>query len=380
MAGKEFTDEEIDSMSDKELDQALAAPATETGEPAAAPASPTPEPTATPSETPAPEPATPKPGEEGYMFAGKYKSTEDLAKGILEISKPLQLPEAAFKQVVELAKKTGDWSAAEQFYKELDGELSHRRSTTPAQPAMPPTTPPAPSQTVTPGEPPPEAVEQELGRIIARETWTQSQNLPVVVELRNMGVDVPTTEEGWRQLKMEHPAEYIELKQEMQKVYSGLWEESRAYMKAQNELPSAVSAERDNARTKINQLLGEYGVKVADDQINQILAKAEQENPFYEDRSGVRYPATDSFFRYFLVQQLPTLLPEIRAAAELRGREAHIKDLAEMHRKTIPSVAAGSRVTGPLTDVKVDLDNPDEIARLSDEELERHIRSGVKKK
>lgn len=134
MAGQDLTGHE--TLSNEEIEKKIS------GASEASPETPTPAPPAkaeggTPGEkgaedTEHEEPEKPTPdesakGEEAEpLYAGKYKSTDELEKGLGEALKRLNLPSSLYRRDLKEAKNSGDWSAIEEIYKDLESNATER--------------------------------------------------------------------------------------------------------------------------------------------------------------------------------------------------------------------------------------------------------------
>jgi hypothetical protein len=383
----DYTEEQIQAMTDDELDRAAAGQEPTPATPGEGETPPEPSPgeegqetppageqaPATPEETPPGTETEPEPGAEPEpepkLLAGKYKSTEDLAKGLTEIGKPLGIHPGVLERAVADFQKSGDWDKGEELYVELNRQLEERKAADAAargqepQPAQPDTGP----ETTAP-------TPEEVGRIVANETMKQTIQLPVVAEMKRLGVEMPTTEEAWAQLKVEYPAHWIELKTEMQKIYNDLWQEAQEISKAEQGVDAAFKAERETASEKIREFAKENDLGITDEEIDAFLKETEAGGSLTEDRHGVRYPREGAYWHYFLVKKMPELLPKIRQSAEARGRVQHTQDLKKMGSETVETISTTIGGTKKQTDApKIDAEDRDSLANLSDTDLDREI-------
>lgn len=373
----EIAPEEISKLTDEQLDRAIAgeAPAPP-APPAPAPAPAAPEPPSTPAPAPAePAPAAPAtapaPAEAApappKLFAGKYKTEDDLARGLVAIGKPLGIPTDVLENAVALARKTGDWATAEAMYSSLNKDLSRRKSE--GVPA--PRAPQGPQPTVQP------AADREttLRNVVAQEVRNDVLKSDVVAELRNLGVELPTTKEGWAQLRSDYPYYAMKLERYAEERYNHHMKDGQDYLAALDGADSAREAERESAQEKILSFVKDKSLQLSEEDVKAFLDEADENESGYVDKNGVPYPSADGYVRHFFATKLPELVDQIRISAETAGRSQAAKDLANMSGRTTQSISTetlpGANRTQPK---KIDLEDREAVARLSDEDLERMIK------
>jgi hypothetical protein len=384
---QEFTQDQIRNLSDEALDKAIVGEPTAppTPPPATPPAAPPAEPPVVPAAAPTPIPApapvtpTPAPGDAPKLFAGKYKTEDDLAKGLVEIGKPLQIPLAALQKAVELAKTTGNWQAAEEMYVSLNEELERRKAEKAAPPPATTTPPVQPPQAIAPSIGAAE-IERTIQQVVARETFKEVSSSPVVAELRRLGVDFPTTAEAWAQLKLDYPAHWMELKQHMERVYNENYREALAYQQALLEADPAFESERQSATAKIKEFYEKNGLEIDEASLKAQLDQLQTLGVETTNRNGVEFPVKDAYWRSFLLANVNDLLPKVKLASEVRGRIQHMEDLRRMSATTVGSISTtpapgSSRVVSPT----VNVDDTEAIHKLSDDALEEEIKKLSKK-
>jgi hypothetical protein len=400
MGDNEQGTEDLRSLSDEELERQIA----ESGKPAPDAADSTGEAAATTGEgegagetTPpetgeetgdTPPPATEEgekppetPGEEGEppkLLAGKYKTENELAKGLVEIGKPLSINQEFLQDVVDLARKSGDFSKVEEMYGKLDGQLSQQREAEKAAAEAAPAKEPAP-----PATPSPETAEQreQLAGVIAEEVRVDLKSLPIARKLNEAGIDIPETKAAMDQLQELNPGLWVELRDEVKKLWDDKWAMTDSFIKAETELPTFKEQQRAEAKTKIKNLVSEYGLEFPETEIDKAFDEADSSGAYSEDRDGVTYPKSGGYYRHFMAEKLPDLLPEVRTKAEAKGREQYLADLKKMKEGTVDTVSTTKVPGAPATkEAKaLDVNDREAVAHLSDEELQEEIAKRSKK-
>ena len=369
------------TLTDAQLDELItgqpAAPAP--AAPAAAPILPDGRQAAPAAETPAapapgqPAPSAPAPAAAPEaLLAGKYKSTADLKKGILEITKPLGYPQKVIERLVAFAEKTGDWKTVEDTYKELDTALS-RDQKIPA--AAAPAAPAAPQETQ-PGSETDKAVAQEMYRVSVDEAYDQVSRSPVAAELAELGLNIPRTKEEWNRLKLDYPYVAFRFDQEFTRQFQAAQKGVHDYYTSLEGLEAHTTQAKATAQQQIKDIAKEYNLEGFDDtRAEQLIAEALKSPQIYEDRNSVQYIRDGAIRDYFIAKEFPNLTKAMKLGAELNGRTQAVKDLEEMRKRNINSISSaplpGNRIAAPVPGSE---DDEAVIARMSDEELDRKIK------
>jgi len=368
-------DVKVRSLSDAELEKAADSgelpPAADPGaQPAKAEGEPTsPAPEAAPGAgTPEPKPAEAEaaPGQpepEAHKYAGKYSTTEELAKGLAEIAKPLGLSQGAVDAVVKMAEKSGDWQNAENVYLELQKSLRK-----PAEP-----------QGRKPEEQAPElAAEGEITsddfKLIVDETNKQIQSEPIVAELRKAGLDIPRTSEEWEAMKKDYPYYATKWNETYTNVFRDLRDTVIRFKAREREAGPHNEKMVESNKQLIRDFAKQYKLKVSDEELAQIIEQGRQHSIPYEERDGVRFLTEDGLHRYFLAYHFPRIAQELQQAERIAGRTEALADLEKNRR-----VAAGGGIStsnlptarrdqaGPP---KVNPEDESQVRKLTDEQIE----------
>lgn len=381
------TEDEIRAMSEDELlklsgqTPAEAPPAAPTGPPAAPPgdtgkgtppedtlkkedagtAEPTPE-GAGDKPTAPPDPAA-KADEPG-LFAGKYKSAEDLVTGITEIAKKLGYPyDSLASRLIESAKGANDYKALADEYKRYEEALGKKAAASTEQPTA------APPNTADEAK-----VLQETKAAVADLFRERLGSHSVVQQFTRAGVAVPQNAEELDELYQTNPRlahSYTLALQEVKASVATVIEE-QGRMKA--ELPGLLERAVTEAKADVKAMNEKYGFGLTDAEVDVVVAEGMKNlaDPLiYEDRHGFSVPRAHGFARWFRAEKLEGMVERVRLAGESAGRKKHLEDLEKMKGKTHSSIG-----TAPVPHRKVetetrkpDLRDPDQVRGLTEEQL-----------
>ena len=384
---KELTPEAIGKLTDTQIDEQLGVPP---AQPAKEPP-PEPSPKATPGSEPPPETVKAKEGEPPAvapakepaepaapaekLLAGKYKTNDDLGKGLLEIGKALKYNPKTLERFLGIAKKTGDWAEVEQAYLELQETLSKN------QKAASTDQPPAKEEGTPKGDQPPQPATAEERQALAEEMHVlmaevarEMEDTPVVREMKEQGIPIPKTREEFRQLKTDYPYYARDFNDQFMATYKQLQKEIGDYNQALQTVESHTTTAKESAKQQIGEYNKEFGLKLDDAKIQEIIDQALKSEFVYETKSGVKFVRDNGIAEHFLAKQFPTLAKAIKTNGELDGRKQHLDDLDTMQKKTLSSISTSHIPPTRREKGKVNLDDPQQVAGVSDDDMEKHFR------
>jgi hypothetical protein len=363
----------VETLTDSQLEEKI------TGKPTP-PATPTKEGEApTPAAAPVDDrtkvgPVTPAPAPD-YLYAGKYKTVDDLKKGLLEIAKPLNYNPKILERIIQIAEKTGDWKPVEETYADLNLTLSQNQKATP--PAPPATVePPQPAAPATDTE---LAAQQETTRVIVNETFREIANSQIAQDLAEQGLELPTTKEQFAQLKIDYPYLAIKWDQEFTRLFHSIRNDVQAYQQSLEGVETHNAAAIESAKTQISDFVKEYKLEgISQPEITKAIEDAMKSDFVFEPKAGVPYLRENGLLEYFLAKEFPKLAKIIKTNGELDGRTQHAEDLQAMREKTVRSIST-AKLPGSQARRETPAINPEDeqqIAALSDEDIEKLLKSG----
>lgn len=295
-------------------------------------------------------------------YAGKYASTDDLAKGVSEIGKKLGVDVSAF---IEAAKESGEFKSLESLYKRLEKTLSERGSAATTEQQG---TQPAPvkdtAKSATP-ETDPEVVKSVTGL-----TMQQLAASSLAQRMQEKGLTIPKNMEEFETLTEINPYFAMEFKQVFQETYRANMEQAKGYIEAERTVEGTNASVVDTDVQAVKKFAEENGFKLSDDEIATAKSAA-LANPFnYETKYGHKFLRANAVRDQFMVSVLPTKLKEIAVNKEIAGRQQAVSDLEKAKKREVSSVGTSSLSTKTRTIQKMpDLTDPAVIASLPDEAL-----------
>ena len=365
------TEVDPSTLSDEQIKQELSGqPAPE---PAPEPAKVTPEPTPPAATEPA-APATPPEPAADTMYAGKYKTADELYKGLIEIGKPLGYNQKFLERMIDLAKKTGDLSSVEQTYKDLFDDLSKNRKTeAPKEPAAA-----TPEKDTPLADTQAERETQEF-QVVVDETYRSLENHPLVAEMQAAGAQMPKTKAEFDQMKIDFPYLAMQFGSLFSSTFSNLKKEVGEYVKAQGEVESHNTTFKESEKQHIKETLKDLKLEgISDADIDKAVEDALKSDNIYEDRHGVKFIRDGGILEHFLAKDFRRLANLIKTNGEIEGRTQHAEDLQAMKNKGLRSISTvplpGARRKDPAP---IDVDDDAQVASLSDDAIEKHLK-GVK--
>lgn len=316
-------------------------------------------------------------GEPEKLLAGRFKTTDDLAKGLLEIAKPLKYNSDFVQVALETAKETGNWAAVEKMYTALNKTLSAGGKAEGAPGA------PGAQQDPEKGKPAAETqvTEKEAVQIHAvRETYEAVANSKIMRQLLQEGyklpkgflVDAKVTDEFMDTLKADGKAiEWIQLSQLMQTVYRKSVKEATEYLQAEAESKTHNETQKSAAVQSIKTFAQELGLPVTDEEITAFLTEAENDPYAVEVRNEVPFLKADGILNAWQMRNLKAIRQAEYLKGETTGRAQAAKDLAELGKRNRnnSSISNSGGSNRRQENPAVDLDNQDEIENMSDAEL-----------
>jgi hypothetical protein len=352
--------EHVAGMSEKDIIENL--------NPSAAPAEPSPTDTPTKETPAAPEPTQPAasaPAEK--LLAGKYKTPDDLAKGLTEIAKPLNIHPLSLTTAINMAKKTGDWSEVEQLYTELQAELSTK----------PPTPPPTKEgEPPVAGQPAPasdkgELTNEKIQQLVTADVKRRLAQHPIRQKFERKGVSWPTTVEEVEELEDTYPVLAIELREAMRDIYTTSAKEFNDYAEALMGVGQATDNAKSEGVKQITALSEKYKLDLKPEEVNTLVQQAlDSGSPtVFEDKHGVKHPTAQGIVKWIKAET--DLFDRLNLASTQRGRAAHSQDLRTMKEKTLSSIStAGLPAKRQRTETpEVDVNDPDQVSKMTEQEI-----------
>ena len=306
-------------------------------------------------------------GDQQVKYADKYATSEDLVKGVEGLFTKLGYDNDIMRGVLAQAVEDKQFKSVERMYKALEVELGKRgssQSTTQPAPESSPVRDTTTSDTVG-------ADDKDFVERVSAVAFGRLQGTQLEQELRRRGLELPRTTEEFDALKEGAPYYAMRFEQEFKASYDSVARD--AY-----EHTSTLKSKDTHDLGIINsdtQALKEFAtaneLKLTDAEIETAKAQALASPYSYDVKAGVKLLRPDAIKEYFFARVLPAKVKEMQTSLLAKGRMEASEDLEKLHKKTVKSVGTSNLTTRSRTKkVDVNVDNPDEVSALTDEQLE----------
>jgi len=298
-------------------------------------------------DTPAkdtPAPGSEKGDDKDKLFAGKYKTVDELKAAVLNAGKVLKYNEKLLQKSIAAIT---DPKELEELYKELDVAVSaNNKAAAPAKDEQ--------RQTQPDGE---AAVKEqrEIARQIVTTTVQTIRKSDVAEDLRELGLPLPekyltdakVTEEYMADLKERSYGVYNALKSLTEQVFGRTKGSVLEYVGAMKESEKANVATIDGEKASIKAYAAEIALPLTDEELNAFVDGALNMPMVYEEKNGVPYVAKNGLFNAFYLKNRETIEKALQAKASIKAVEDYNKAHANMEKETAGAGVSGSRAAAP---------------------------------
>lgn len=300
------------------------------------------------------------------LFAGKYKSFDELVKGVDQIAQKLGYSSKAFQHVVEAAKAADDATSVEALYKGLEGQLGEKGAVTqgeakPGQESAPAGT--SSTDTFNPQDPKVTVAVDQL-------TASQIAQSGLAGEFQKANLPLPTNMEEFDQLKVLNPYLAMEFKQLYSQMYQRNLGEAKGYFDAAKTVESSNAKVIDTDTKALTQIAEANGFKLTPEEIAEVKSAALGVPYNYETKYGHKFLRENAVRDHFMATKMLAKLEEIKVAQQAEGRVQAVNDLNAAGKREIRSVGTSRLSTKTRAIQKMpDLNDPAVLAGLPDEAL-----------
>lgn len=304
-------------------------------------------------------------GDQQVKYADKYATPDELIKGVEALLGKLGYDNDFLRAQISTAKESKQYGAVEQMYKALEVEFG-KRSSQPASaaPDAAPTQDTQQADTVS-------TEDKDFVNKISAVAFSRLQGSQLERDLKDEGLSLPTTSEEFKALREGAPYFAMKFEMDFKAAYDEVAKEAIEH--------STVLKGRDTHNLgivnsdvqAIKDFAAANDLKLSDAEIEQVKASALASPLSYETKAGVKLLRPEAVKDYFNARILPSKIKEMQTAALSKGRLEASEDLDKLHKKAVRSIGTSPLNTRTRTKTaKVNVDNPDEVAALSDEQLE----------
>ena len=330
------------------------------------------------TDTPAPSPAptiepTPEPTE---LFAGRYKTEDDLEKGVGELAGKLDQPTYFLKKEIAEARKSGDWAGVEELYKELQAIDTRRNQADHARQGQVDAERERlrSEQDVQVSETERVEAVKKWNDFTAREYGRQIKEHPIQQQFTERGMPFPETKEDVENLRLTDPVLFFELREATKELLAGIDDFRVRYFDAKAKQPELLQSARGEAEKAIKAKNDRLKLGLTDVQIQADLDGIFklQDNPFiYEEKDGVPTPRANGAAKYWNAEMLDQYLEKAVVDAENRGALRQADDLRKMRAGEIaaPSTSHIPGAAGRSASRKPNLRSEADVRGMSDKDL-----------
>lgn len=301
-------------------------------------------------------------------LAGKYDTTDDLAKGVTEIASKLAYPKEVVDAAIETAKETGDFKFVEALYKRFEKQLGERgtQQAAPQSPAAGPATTPA-KDTVVADTPP---TDPEVLKAVEQLTLTQIAQSAVVAQMQAEGIAMPRSMEEFNVLAKEYPYYAMAFQQAYASVYQKNLGEAQAHIQAGRVVESENAKVVDTDLSEVQAFAKENGITLSETDLVALKSAALARPQSFEQRHGHNFLRSGAVKEAFFVTVLPGKIKEAALAKQVEGRTQAVADLERLSQKEVKSLGTSGMGTKTRALPKMpDLSDPAVLESLPDEAL-----------
>lgn len=308
---------------------------------------------------PDPAPASTEP----TKLAGKYSSFDELTKGVEQLAAKLgKTDDPAIKALIDVARETGKHGAVENVYKALESEMG-RKAAASAPAAKEPEISDTPLTT---------EEETRMMNEAASYTLQQIQISPLSKLFKDRGLEMPKTGEEFNALIDTQPFLAQEFKREFEAALRENLNIAKEHVKAQKSVVTQNEASLNADLKAIKDLATANDIALSDEELQAVKERVLQDGDNFVERYGVKFIRKGAFLKEFAAEVLPKKIADVRTNSLAKGREQAMKDVTELQKKTPKSISTSKVPAAKSKPAKIDENDTDAIAMMSDEELNRY--------
>jgi hypothetical protein len=333
------------------------------------------------------------------LFAGKYKTKEDLVNGFINAAKALNYNPKLLEKMAALALKTGDVETIEEVYKDLELAIASNEKaklTADQQPSADkkPGTSSLKEEgrdtSLTPTKMD-DAVKQEATQLTLQGALSELRGSRIVQRMERQGINLPdafmvdeaTTKEFLSVLEKEIPWMYDQLENELTNLVHKHAKEVDEVIHSMQEAAVENPKRREGEIAKIKAEAQAIKLPVKDEELTAFVEEALKQPWVYETRNGIQFIRENAIMDAWYLKNRETIKKQIQLNGEITGRTQAVDDLDKNRKKTTSSISnasipsdQGSRREKAGT---LDLTDPRVLDSLSKEEIDALLKDEDKR-
>lgn len=287
------------------------------------------------------------------VYAGTFKTPDDLINGVNELVKSLNVPSylsAPLSRMIEEAKKTGDWKGVEETYEQLRADFTkQQQKEAEAKKAI---------EDKARETQKPVIDERKQAQEFVRLLYNEAQNHPIARKFASKGLKFPTTDDEMEELQETQPFLALEFKEALKEIANDV----RGYQASMQESETAKTKAVTDGTTQLTNLNSTWGIGLKPEEITKIVteALASQSPIVFEDRNGVLFPRENGIANYFKAVYFDDKsVNQIRLNAATEARKKYDTEQEELRKKAVNSIGTHPLGGQAQTEVK-DIDPNDD--------------------
>ena len=311
-------------------------------------------------------PAEPTP----ELLAGKYKTFDDLKHAALELNTKLYGETTAARLAAKELTAVTDTTELTDLYKSLESELG--KQSQPEPPELEPDSQIPPEETG-------DIDQATYNQAVAQETVRQFSQTPLWQEMRQQGIEFPSTAEQWQVLKDAYPYYASRLESTMENLHNTVEAEAKAYRDATLKEDSYNSGIVESNRQKIIDFAKDLEINLKPEEIQQFIDANIGNQELYKDFHGASYLKEDALLKHWLASEFPKYTKAIKDIYQAKGRMQGVDDVEAARNKAVRSIGTShvpAQSTRTKTPIKVTDIDEEMAGGLSEEEINKALSTG----
>jgi hypothetical protein len=311
--------------------------------------------------------AADKSGAEG-LIAGKFKTNDELVKAVEDTAATLKLNTKIIAPAIALAKESGRYNALADMYTALEEEQQAKAAAERGASEKP----------TLPSKAPVETEEERSNReaIVQQHVMDELRGSDIAKELEKAGITFPETQDAVQEAYNKNPWLLGQFSEEFRKRFEAGNKVTLDHRNAVYEVTPHNDGVISGQTEGIMKMMTDLGLPAKREEIEVFVRETYQKDRFaLEDRVGVAFFRDGYAKQAYTVANLDKILEQRRILDQREARAQYDKDMKEIRERSVQSISTLPIPSSPerLEEKKVDVNDREAVARLSDAELDRLI-------
>jgi hypothetical protein len=321
------------------------------------------------------------------LFAGKYKTKEELVKGFVSTSAALNYNPKMLEKMAALALKTGDIETIEELYLELEKAIASNNKATAPSEQQPPVKPkPGTSEeserdTSTLPTTMDAAVTQEAARLTLQGALSELHGTRLIARMEKQGIVLPegfivdkaATTEFLTTIEKEAPWFFDQLEREWDGLVKKHSQEIKSVLIAMEEAKAENPKRQADEIAKIKAEAAEIKLPVKDEELTAFVTEALKQPWVYEEKNGIQFVRPGAIADAWYLANRANIHKQLQINAEINGRTQAVDDISGNRKKANGSISSailpGDQAARRNTTKSLDLEDETVQSSLSLDEI-----------